>query len=310
MLLFQFPEAEELLRRDDWALLREWTATHPELDDALETLADVTTARSTGTGRTCTRAASSSRRASCRRCRRRRSGSGAAATSTCSSDQMTGSAARRRQWRYERIDGASHWMQLDAPDRVNELLLELPGVTTARRAAGGVRRAASSPPSRCSTTRRRAPSSARSSRSTLERAREEARARRAGVRARRGAAAGGADARGQGPLRHRRAAHHLRLARSSPTTCRPPTREAVRRAARGRRDRGRQDAHARVRVGHHERQPALPAVPQPVRPRARRRRVERRLGGRAGHRPGGARAGDGHRRLDPDPRVVLRRLAA
>ena len=32
MLLFQFPEAEELLRRDDWALLREWAASHPELD--------------------------------------------------------------------------------------------------------------------------------------------------------------------------------------------------------------------------------------------------------------------------------------
>jgi pimeloyl-ACP methyl ester carboxylesterase len=27
-------------------------------------------------------------------------------------------------WRYERIDGASHWMQLDEPERVNALLLE------------------------------------------------------------------------------------------------------------------------------------------------------------------------------------------
>ena len=27
------------------------------------------------------------------------------------------------RWRYERIEGASHWMQLDAPDRVNDLLL-------------------------------------------------------------------------------------------------------------------------------------------------------------------------------------------
>jgi pimeloyl-ACP methyl ester carboxylesterase len=27
-------------------------------------------------------------------------------------------------WRYERIDGAGHWMQVDAPGRVNELLLE------------------------------------------------------------------------------------------------------------------------------------------------------------------------------------------
>ena len=29
MLLFQFAEAEELLRQDDWALLREWVATPP-----------------------------------------------------------------------------------------------------------------------------------------------------------------------------------------------------------------------------------------------------------------------------------------
>jgi pimeloyl-ACP methyl ester carboxylesterase len=27
-------------------------------------------------------------------------------------------------WRYERIEGAGHWMQLDRPDRINELLLE------------------------------------------------------------------------------------------------------------------------------------------------------------------------------------------
>lgn len=35
-----------------------------------------------------------------------------------SGDHVTG------PWRYERIDGASHWLQLDAPERVNELLLE------------------------------------------------------------------------------------------------------------------------------------------------------------------------------------------
>ena len=28
------------------------------------------------------------------------------------------------RWRYERIDGAGHWMQLDAPERVNALLLD------------------------------------------------------------------------------------------------------------------------------------------------------------------------------------------
>ncbi len=30
-------------------------------------------------------------------------------------------------WRYERIEGASHWIPLDAPDRLNELLLEFLG---------------------------------------------------------------------------------------------------------------------------------------------------------------------------------------
>jgi hypothetical protein len=28
------------------------------------------------------------------------------------------------RWRYKRIGGASHWMQLDAAERIDELLLE------------------------------------------------------------------------------------------------------------------------------------------------------------------------------------------
>jgi pimeloyl-ACP methyl ester carboxylesterase len=35
-----------------------------------------------------------------------------------SADHVTG------PWRYERIDGAGHWMQVDAPERVNQLLLD------------------------------------------------------------------------------------------------------------------------------------------------------------------------------------------
>ncbi len=27
-------------------------------------------------------------------------------------------------WRYEQIEGASHWIPLDAPDRLNQLLIE------------------------------------------------------------------------------------------------------------------------------------------------------------------------------------------
>jgi pimeloyl-ACP methyl ester carboxylesterase len=42
--------------------------------------------------------------------------------------QMTGSGEHvTGPWRYERIDGASHWMQLDATERVNELLVEFLG---------------------------------------------------------------------------------------------------------------------------------------------------------------------------------------
>jgi pimeloyl-ACP methyl ester carboxylesterase len=30
-------------------------------------------------------------------------------------------------WRYERIEGASHWLQLDEPERINALLLDFLG---------------------------------------------------------------------------------------------------------------------------------------------------------------------------------------
>ena len=39
--------------------------------------------------------------------------------------QMTDSAQNvAGTWRYERLEGPGHWMQLDAPDRVNALLLD------------------------------------------------------------------------------------------------------------------------------------------------------------------------------------------
>ena len=39
--------------------------------------------------------------------------------------QMTGSEEFvTGPWRYERLDGAGHWMTLEAPDEVNRLLLD------------------------------------------------------------------------------------------------------------------------------------------------------------------------------------------
>ena len=125
-LLFQFEEAEELLLRDDARLLREWLADAPDADRYVEELCEpgALTARlglyranlhprgeledralppvdaptlglwSTG-DRYLTEAAM-----------------------VRSGEHVTG------PWRYERIDDASHWLQLDASDRVNRLLLE------------------------------------------------------------------------------------------------------------------------------------------------------------------------------------------
>jgi pimeloyl-ACP methyl ester carboxylesterase len=43
-------------------------------------------------------------------------------------EAMTGTAAFvAGPWRYERIEGAGHWMQLEAPDQVNRLLLQFLG---------------------------------------------------------------------------------------------------------------------------------------------------------------------------------------
>jgi pimeloyl-ACP methyl ester carboxylesterase len=45
-------------------------------------------------------------------------------------DQMIGSERYvRGPWRYARVQGANHWLQLDAPEQVNQLLLEYLGAT-------------------------------------------------------------------------------------------------------------------------------------------------------------------------------------
>jgi pimeloyl-ACP methyl ester carboxylesterase len=45
-------------------------------------------------------------------------------------DGMLRSAAHvTGAWRYEHIEGASHWLQLDAPEKVNELLIEFLSTT-------------------------------------------------------------------------------------------------------------------------------------------------------------------------------------
>ena len=48
---------------------------------------------------------------------------------------MTGSARYvTGPWRYERVEDAGHWLQLDAPNKVNDLLLDFLHLQPARAA--------------------------------------------------------------------------------------------------------------------------------------------------------------------------------
>jgi pimeloyl-ACP methyl ester carboxylesterase len=127
MLLFQFAEAEEILRRNDWALLREWMASHPELDAAIERLErpGALTA-SLGWYR-----ANMHPRGELRPATPLPNVQADTLGIWSSGDRYLLEDAMRRSgehvdgtWRYERIEGAGHWMQLDAAEQVSALLLD------------------------------------------------------------------------------------------------------------------------------------------------------------------------------------------
>jgi pimeloyl-ACP methyl ester carboxylesterase len=131
MLLFQFEGvAEELLQHDDWKLAREWIRGNGDSERYLEDLSRPGALTS----------ALNWYRANVhpRRELGERSPFPAIAAPTMgiwssgddylleepmlrSAEHVTGG------WRYERIEGASHWLQLDEPERVNALLLDFFG---------------------------------------------------------------------------------------------------------------------------------------------------------------------------------------
>ncbi len=127
MLLFQFAgEAEEWLSADDWANFRAW-GRHPDADAVI---AELDANDSLTPALSYYRANISAR--SYLRSRRARPPIDVPTLGVWSSDdhlltetQMTASAANiTAPWRYERLDGPGHWMQLDAPADVNRLLLD------------------------------------------------------------------------------------------------------------------------------------------------------------------------------------------
>lgn len=120
---FQFPEAEELIRRDDWAMLRQWASTHPELD---RVIADLERPGALTAGLNWYRANHHPKL----ELREREFpplpmpilGVWSDGDAYLLEEQMAGSKDHVPDWRYERIEGASHWMQLDAPDAVTALI--------------------------------------------------------------------------------------------------------------------------------------------------------------------------------------------
>jgi pimeloyl-ACP methyl ester carboxylesterase len=130
-LLFQFTgTAEQLLERDDWKLLRELLRDE---GDSERYLADLARPGALTAGLNWYRANLSPHRELQPRppvpaVAAPVLGLWSSGDHYLTEDGMTRSAEFvTGPWRYERIEHASHWMQLDAPERVNELLLEFLG---------------------------------------------------------------------------------------------------------------------------------------------------------------------------------------
>lgn len=127
-LLFQFTGvAEELVMRDDWNLFRQFLRGDGDLE---RYLSDLSRPGALTAGLNWYRANAAPQREL-----ETRPPLPAVAAPTLglwssrdnylTEDPMLRSAEHvTGPWRYERIDDASHWMQLEAPERINELLLE------------------------------------------------------------------------------------------------------------------------------------------------------------------------------------------
>jgi pimeloyl-ACP methyl ester carboxylesterase len=127
MLLFQFPGiAEQWLTEDDWAAFRSW-ARHPDTD---QVIADLEATGSLTPGLNWYRAnlppeSWAGQAPRLPPVQAPTMGIWSTSDMALSEVQMTDSAKNvAGPWRYERLDGPGHWMQLEAPSEVNALLLD------------------------------------------------------------------------------------------------------------------------------------------------------------------------------------------
>jgi pimeloyl-ACP methyl ester carboxylesterase len=127
MLLFQFPDiAERWLTEDNWANFRSW-GRHPDAD---QVIADLEATGSLTPGLNWYRANVPPQSwvgppLSLPPVQASTMGIWSTGDFALTETQMTDSAQNvAGPWRYERLDGPGHWMQLEAPDQVNALLLD------------------------------------------------------------------------------------------------------------------------------------------------------------------------------------------
>ena len=131
MLLFQFRGvAEEALSRNDWRLFREWTRAHPEAEQWIADLSrpGALTAALNWYRANAAPEALFSEPQPFPAIPAPTLGVWSSADAYLTEQQMLGSGEHvTGPWRYERIEGASHWLQLDQPERLNRLLIDFLG---------------------------------------------------------------------------------------------------------------------------------------------------------------------------------------
>jgi pimeloyl-ACP methyl ester carboxylesterase len=128
MLLFQFEGvAEEWLSKDDWRNFREWSS-HPDVESCIADLSrpGALTASLNWYRANVPPESLVAEPLALPPVAAPTMGVWSTGDMALTEQSMTGSSAfvADGRWRYERVDDAGHWMQLDAPDRVNELLLD------------------------------------------------------------------------------------------------------------------------------------------------------------------------------------------
>ncbi len=124
-LRFQFPDAEDYLRRDNWRMLREWLRHHPETDSWI---ADLSRPGGLAAMLSWYRAnwnPLAPRPAVPRSVSIPVVGLWSTGDAYLGEDQMLASERHvTGGWRYVRLEAAGHFMQLDRPDEVSRILIE------------------------------------------------------------------------------------------------------------------------------------------------------------------------------------------